>query len=57
MMTSASHSSLERWAILHEIWGYWYRLHNRERILQVKIIFKEKINLEIAGHFGEVNNF
>ena len=57
MMTSASHSSLERWAILHEIQGYWYRLHNREWILQVKIIFKEKINLEIAGHFGEVNNF
>ena len=52
VMTGASHSSLERWAILREIWDI--GINNKERILQVKIIFKEKIfiTLEIAGHFS-----
>ena len=30
-------------------------IHNKERISQVKIIFKQKSYLEIAGHVGELN--
>ena len=30
-------------------------IHNKERILQVKIIFKQKLYMEIAGHFIELN--
>ena len=41
VMTGASHSSLERWAILREICDI--GINNKERILQGKIIFKEKI--------------
>ena len=30
-------------------------IHNKERISQVKIIFKQKLYLEIAGHVSELN--
>ena len=53
MMTGASHSSLERWAILSEIREN--GIHNKERISQVKIIFKQKLYLEIAGHVSQLN--
>ena len=55
MMTGASQLSLERWAILNEIQENRYSLHNKERISQVKIIFNQKLYLEIAGHVSELN--
>ena len=30
-------------------------IHNKERISQVKIFFKQKFYLEIAGHVSELN--
>ena len=54
MCKSASHSSLERGAISSEIWEYQYTF-NKERISQVKIIFKQKLYLEIAGHVSELD--
>ena len=30
-------------------------IHNKERISQVKIFFKQKLYLEIAGHVSELN--
>ena len=30
-------------------------IHNKERISQVKIIFNQKLYLEIAGHVSELN--
>ena len=42
MMTGASHSALERWAILSEIQEKNVILvHNKERISQVELIFKQ----------------
>ena len=38
MLTGASHSSLERWAILSEIRENRYTIHTKERISQGKII-------------------
>ena len=55
IMTGASHSSLERWAILSEIREKRYTYDNKERISQVKIFFKQKLFLEIAGHVSELN--
>ena len=55
MMTGSSHSSLERWAILGEIRKN--VIHNKKRIFQVKIIFKQKllVYLEIAEHVCDLN--
>ena len=30
-------------------------IHNKERISQVKIIFKQKLYMKIAGHVSELN--
>ena len=30
-------------------------MHNKERISQVEIFFKQKLYLEIAGHVSELN--